>query len=76
MSACGVVMRLLVCGGRTFRNMALLHFGMCEVAGIWRNQAMLDEGKPTAFLAMPGGTGTADMIARCRAAGLQGLVVE
>ena len=37
---------------------------------------MLDEGKPTAFLAMPGGTGTADMIARCRAAGLQGLVVS
>ena len=103
MSACGVVMRLLVCGGRMFNNMALLHFGMCEVAGMlgpieidipgarvrwnrrgfynalagtWRNQTMLDEGKPTAFLAMPGGTGTADMVARCRAAGLQGLVVE
>lgn len=120
-----------------FNNMALLHFGMCEVAGMlgpieigihgdadgadrladawfryqgipvlkfpakwseidipgarirwgrhgfynaaagtWRNQTMLDEGKPTAFLAMPGGTGTADMVARCRAAGLQGLVVE
>lgn len=45
------------------------------VAGIWRNQQMIDEGKPTYFLAMPGGTGTADMVARCKAAGLQGVEV-
>lgn len=46
------------------------------LAGIWRNQEMIDEGKPTAYLAMPGGTGTADMIARCRTAGLPGLEFE
>lgn len=130
-------MRLLVCGGRRFNNMTMMHTGMCEIArlygsievgihgdadgadrladawftyqgipvlrfparwsditvpgarvrvgrygaynvlaGTWRNQQMLDEGKPTAWLAMPGGTGTADMVARCRAAGLPGLAVE
>jgi hypothetical protein len=131
-------MRLLVCGGRTFDNMTMLHMGMLQVsdmmhepievgihgdasgadtlAQIWfefqgiptlrfpakwrdinvpgavlrfgrhgmynalagpqRNARMLDEGKPTAFLAMPGGTGTADMVARCRRAGLMGVVVE
>lgn len=45
------------------------------LAGIWRNQEMLDVGKPDAFLAMPGGTGTADMVERCRKAGLPGLVL-
>ena len=45
------------------------------LAGIWRNQQMIDEGKPTAYLAMSGGTGTADMVARCKAAGLQGVEV-
>ncbi len=138
MSACGAVVRLLVCGGRTFSNMTVMHMGIlqvCELTGerlslcihgdasgadslaqVWcdfqgvptlrfpakwseidvpgarlrfgrhgaynanagpmRNQQMLDEGKPTAWLAMPGGTGTADMIARCRAAGLPGLAVN
>lgn len=33
-------------------------------AGPIRNQLMLDEGKPTAVLAFPGGKGTADMIDR------------
>lgn len=131
-------MRLLVCGGRAFCNMTILHAGMLQVsdmmhepihwiihgdasgadslaqawaefqdiptlrfpakwrditvpgavvrvgkfgaynaiAGHTRNQQMLDEAKPTAFLAMPGGTGTADMVTRCRRAGLMGLVVE
>lgn len=45
------------------------------LAGVWRNQQMIDEGKPTHFLAMPGGEETADMIARCQRAGLPGLVV-
>lgn len=45
------------------------------LAGIWRNQQMIDEAKPTHFLAMPGGTGTADMVARCNKAGLQGLAI-
>jgi hypothetical protein len=40
-------------------------------AGFIRNQQMLDEGKPTLVLAMPGGTGTADMIRRSKAAGLK-----
>lgn len=39
-------------------------------AGPLRNQRMLDEGKPTACVAFPGGTGTADMVRRCEAAGV------
>lgn len=132
----GVAMRLVVTGGRTFRDMVLLHHGMLSVielmtqpvtvviqgeadgadrlakewaihngiavlpfpakwsditvpgakirfnkhgaynvlAGHMRNQEMIDIGRPDAFLAMPGGTGTADMIERCRKAGLPGLV--
>lgn len=131
-------MRLLVFGGRTFRNMAVLHFGLCQIvetyqvpidliihgdadgadrlaqawadyqgvptlrfpakwseidipgarvrwgrhgfynaaAGVWRNAEMLEVGKPTHYLGMPGGTGTADMLARCRGIGLPGLVVS
>jgi hypothetical protein len=130
-------MRLVVTGGRTFRDMTVMHFGMCEVArlfgpielvihgdatgadkladvwaafqkierlpfpakwseihvagarvrwgkhgfynalaGIWRNQEMIDEGKPDVFLAMPGGVGTADMVTRCKAAGLQGIEIK
>lgn len=53
------------------------HHGFYNVlAGMWRNQQMIDEGKPTAYLAMPGDDGTADMIARCKRAGLPGLVVS
>lgn len=40
-------------------------------AGPIRNQQMLDEGKPDLVIAFPGGTGTADMIRRSKAAGLQ-----
>lgn len=39
-------------------------------AGIVRNQQMLDEAFPETVLAFPGGTGTADMVRRARAAGL------
>lgn len=39
-------------------------------AGPIRNQQMLDEGKPTIVVAMPGGTGTADMVRRARKAGV------
>lgn len=39
-------------------------------AGAIRNQEMIDEGKPDAVIAFPGGAGTADMITRSRAAGL------
>lgn len=39
-------------------------------AGPIRNQQMIDEGKPDAVVALPGGTGTADMIMRAEAAGL------
>ncbi len=39
-------------------------------AGPIRNQQMLDEGKPDVVLAMPGGTGTADMVRRARVAGV------
>lgn len=39
-------------------------------AGSIRNQQMLDEGKPNLVIAFPGGRGTADMIARAKAAGV------
>lgn len=39
-------------------------------AGPIRNQQMLDEGRPTVVVAFPGGTGTADMVRRARAAGV------
>lgn len=34
------------------------------VAGPLRNQRMIDEGRPDAAVAFPGGRGTADMVAR------------
>ena len=37
-------------------------------AGPTRNQRMLDEGKPTLALMMPGHNGTADMLRRCEIA--------
>jgi hypothetical protein len=40
-------------------------------AGPIRNQRMLDEGKPELVVAFPGGRGTADMIRRVRAAGVE-----
>lgn len=39
-------------------------------AGPLRNQRMIDEGKPAAVVAFPGGRGTEDMVRRARAAGL------
>ena len=39
-------------------------------AGPIRNQRMIDEGKPDLVLAFPGGSGTADMLKRARAAGI------
>jgi hypothetical protein len=40
-------------------------------AGPMRNKAMLEEGMPQGVLALPGGTGTADMIAQAKAAGVK-----
>lgn len=40
----------------------------CPMAGPRRNQRQLDDGRPTDFYAFPGGSGTADMVARCMAA--------
>lgn len=45
-----------------------------RAAGPIRNQRMLDEGKPDLVVAFPGGRGTADMVRRARAAGVE--VVE
>lgn len=42
-----------------------------RAAGPMRNQRMLDEGKPDAVLAMPGGRGTADMVRRAEKAGIR-----
>lgn len=41
-----------------------------RAAGPIRNQQMLDAGKPHMVIAFPGGTGTADMVRRARAAGV------
>lgn len=40
-------------------------------AGPRRNQQMVDEGQPDFVVAFPGGAGTADMINRARAAGIE-----
>jgi hypothetical protein len=45
-------------------------------AGPMRNQRMLDEGKPTAVVAFPGGRGTADMVRRARDACIMVYEVE
>lgn len=40
-------------------------------AGPIRNQRMLDDGKPDLVIAFPGGRGTADMVRRAKAAGVE-----
>jgi hypothetical protein len=40
-------------------------------AGAIRNQKMLDEAKPDLVVAFPGGPGTADMVKRARAGGVE-----
>lgn len=40
-------------------------------AGPIRNQQMLDQGKPDLCIAFPGGSGTADMVRRARAANIE-----
>lgn len=40
-------------------------------AGPIRNQRMLDDGKPDLVIAFPGGRGTADMVRRAKAAGIE-----
>lgn len=39
-------------------------------AGFKRNQRMLDTAKPDGVIAFPGGSGTADMVAKAQAAGV------
>lgn len=45
-------------------------------AGPIRNQQMLDEFKPDAVIAFPGGKGTADMVRRAKASGVRVIEVE
>jgi aspartokinase-like uncharacterized kinase len=42
-----------------------------RAAGAFRNQQMLDEGKPDIVVAFPGGKGTADMVRRAERAGVR-----
>lgn len=42
-----------------------------KAAGPIRNQAMLINGRPDLVIAFPGGRGTADMVRRARAAGVE-----
>lgn len=44
-------------------------------AGPRRNQQMIDEGKPDCGIALPGGSGTADMRDRCELAGVPVFVI-
>jgi YspA, cpYpsA-related SLOG family len=46
------------------------------MAGPRRNQRMLVEGKPDRVIAFPGGRGTADIVAKARAAGVPVIEVE
>ena len=55
-------------GGVTF-HADWLRYG--PKAGPIRNQKMIDEGKPDLVIAFPGGKGTADMVRRARAAGIE-----
>jgi hypothetical protein len=41
------------------------------MAGFQRNQDMIDDGKPDLCIACPGGSGTADMVRRCKKAGIK-----
>lgn len=47
-----------------------------KAAGPIRNQRMLDEGKPDCVVAFAGGRGTADMVARARAQGIEVIEVR
>lgn len=42
-----------------------------KAAGPMRNDRMIAEGKPDGVVAFPGGRGTADMVAKARAAGVK-----
>lgn len=42
-----------------------------KAAGPMRNQQMINEGRPGSVIAFPGGRGTADMIRRAEAAGIE-----
>lgn len=46
-----------------------------KLAGMLRNQKMLDEGRPDLVVAFPGGAGTADMLRRARNEGVRFLEV-
>jgi len=50
--------------------------GHGKAAGPIRNQKMLDVYKPDLVLAFPGGRGTADMVARAKAAGVPVKCIE
>lgn len=47
-----------------------------KAAGPMRNQRMIDNGRPDLVLAFPGGRGTADMVRRARAAGIEVCEIE
>ncbi len=47
-----------------------------RTAGPVRNRRMIEEGKPDLVLAFPGGQGTADLVRRARAAGIEVREVE
>lgn len=47
-----------------------------RLQGPMRNQRMLDEARPQVVIAFPGGSGTADMVDKVRAAIRGGMKIE
>ncbi len=45
-----------------------------KAAGPIRNQQMITEGHPDAYLTFPGGRGTQDMVSRCRKQGIKDIL--
>jgi len=59
------------CGNGIDRVIFPATWALGRKAGPLRNQRMIDIGKPDLCVALPGGKGTADMVRRCKKAGIE-----
>jgi hypothetical protein len=71
----------LACRFADFKNIPVRTFTaewdrFGKAAGPIRNRRMLEEGNPDLVVAFPGGTGTADMVSRARAANIKVIEVK
>jgi hypothetical protein len=67
---------LLSAAWASSRSVSLLPYpadwnALGDAAGPIRNTRMLEQGKPDLCVAFPGGEGTADMVRKCRKAGIR-----